>query len=141
MADSAIITGDQVQFLPAQGAAMLLAPGMIPISGSGTMTVMGKPVCLEGDEANVQMPIPYMAGPYCIPGMGLLKINALAGDQLSKKLMNGKKVILKGAQFDAVLEVTAPAQQPTPTGPVPDGTPKYTGKGQFITTNMKFMPS
>lgn len=141
MADSAIITGDQVQFLPAQGAATLLAPAMIPISGTGTMAVMGKPVCLEGDEANVQMPVPYIAGPYSIPGMGLLKINALAGDQLSKKLMNGKKVILKGSQFDAVMEVTAPAQQPTPTGPVPDGTPKYTGKGQFITTNMKFMPS
>ena len=141
MPDTAIITGDQVQFLPAQGAAILMAPAMIPINGSGTMTVMGKPVCLKGDEKNVQMPIPYIAAPYVIPGMGLLKISALGGDQLSKKLMNGKKLILKGSQFDAEMQVTAPAQQPTPTGPVPDSTAKYSGKGQFISTNVKFTPS
>ncbi|WP_461535203.1 hypothetical protein [Spongorhabdus nitratireducens] len=141
MPDIAIITGDQVQFLPAQGAATLMAPALIPINGSGTLTIMGKPICLEGDEKNVQLPIPYIAGPYIIPGMGLLKITALGGDQLSKKALNGKKMILKGSQFDAEMQVTAPAQQPTPTGPVPDGTPKYTGKGQFISTNIKFTPT
>ena len=141
MSDSAIVTGDQVKFLPTQGNASLIAPAIIPIIGTGTLAVMSKLVCLEGDEKNVHMPIPYTAGPYSIPGMGLLKITALAADQLSQKLMNGKKVILKGAQFDAEMQVTVPAQQPTPTGPVPDATPKYTGKGEFMTTNAKFTPS
>ena len=141
MPDSAIVSGDQVMFQPAQGAATLIAPAIIPINGSGTMAVMGKPVCLEGDEKNVQLPVPYIAGAYVIPGMGLLTIKQLAGDQLSKKTLNSKKLILKGALFDSEMQVTAPAQQPTPSGPVPDPNAKYAGKGQFMTTNVKFTPS
>jgi hypothetical protein len=27
--------------------------------------------------------------------------------------------------------------QPTPTGPVPDATPQYSGNGQFVTMNLQ----
>lgn len=135
--DKIILQGDQAMFQPTMGAAVLIGNLSIPINGSGTMTVTGKKVCLEGDEKNVQLPINYIQGPYIIPGMGILKITGLAGDQLSKKTVNNKALILKGSTFQAEMQVTAPAQQPTPSGPVPDATPKYSGMGQFITSNIK----
>jgi len=135
--DTVILEGDMAQFQPAMGAATLIGMLMVPLSGTGTLMITGKKVCLEGDEKNVQLPINYTQGPYVIPGMGILKITALGGDQLSTKLVNGKKLILKGSNFQAEMQVTAPAQQPTPNGPVPDATPKYAGQGQFTSLNLK----
>jgi len=57
--------------------------------------------------------------------------------ELVKAKTGGKPVLLKGAMFTAKFEVQSPAQQPTPTGPVPDGSPQYSGQGQFVTTNVK----
>ena len=141
MTKFAIIKDDQITILPPHGAALVFAPPG-KMQASGTMTVTGKEVCLEGDEANVMIDAPYIAPPYVIPGQGKVIIKALAGDQLTKKTQHaGKPIILQGVMFDTEFQVTAPAQQPTPTGPVPDGTPKYNGKGQFITTNTKYTPA
>lgn len=141
MGDFIIVDGDTAMFLPAFGQAVVVVqPGQM--KGSGSLTFNGKPVCVDGDEADVSVPgCMYIAGQYSIPGTGTLKIKALAGDQLAKHTnTGGKAVILKGKQFDAEFEVQSPAQQPPPGpgGPIPDSTTKYSGKGMFITTNMKF---
>ena len=83
----------------------------------------------------------YIAPPYVISGSGTLKVDKPDSDQLTEKTeVEGKKDILQGSQFDAVFEVQSPAQQPTPTGPVPDSMTKYSGgKGMFVPTNVTVM--
>ncbi len=140
MSDFILTDGDIVMFMPAFGAAMVVAiPGIL--KGSGKANCGGKPICVEGDEGDVQVPgCAYTAGAFVIPGTGTLKIQALGGDQLATKTKSdGKKVMLKGSMFTAVFEVQSPAQQPSPpTPPKPDPTPKYTGQGMFITTNLQW---
>lgn len=138
MADHVLIDGDQAVFLPMFGAAVVVVqPGKL--AGSGPATVGGKAVCVDGDEGKVSVPgCAYMTPVYAVPGTGTLKIDALAGDQKAQHTQTGgKKVLLKGSMFTAKFEVQSPAQQPTPTGPVPDASPSYSGQGQFVTTNLK----
>jgi hypothetical protein len=129
-----------VIFLPPFGAAIVVPqPGKL--EGSGPMTHKGKNVCVDGDEGKVSVAgCMYMAGPYCIPGTGTLKIDSLAGDQKATKTnTGGKAVLLKGTKFTAKFEVQSPAQQPAPPGPpVPDSTSQYSGQGMFVTTNTAF---
>lgn len=138
-----IVTGDQVMFLPNFGSAVITPiPGVI--TGSATKTfVTGKPVCLEGDEKKVVVPgVAYINAAYTIPGVGILTIQALGGDQTSKKTkIEGKAPILMGTLFDAKFTVNVPAQMPTPGGPVPDSVPMFMGKGMFVPTNMTVMDS
>lgn len=141
MSDFIIIDGDQAIFLPAFGAAtVVVQPGQI--SGSGPATVDGKAICIEGDESSVEVPgCTYMAPPYVIPGVGTLKIDSLASDQVAQKTCTGgTAVILAGSQFNAKFEVQSPAQQPPPGpgSPTPDSTTQYSGNGMFQTTNTKF---
>ena len=142
MSNLIIIDGDMVNFLPTFGPAVVV-PIPTTIAGTaGKTTVTGKAACLEGDEGDVQSAgCMYIAPPYVIPGSGTLKIDKLNSDQLTEKTeIEGKKVILHGSMFDAVFEVQSPAQQPTPTGPVPDSMTKYSGgKGMFVPSNMKVM--
>lgn len=138
MSDFVLIDGDQAVFLPAfSPAVVVVQPGKL--AGSGPATVNGKAICVDGDESKVSVPgCAYMTPSHPIPGTGTLKIAALAGNQKATKTKTGgKPVLLKGAMFTAKFEVQSPAQQPTPTGPVPDGSPQYSGQGQFITTNTK----
>jgi hypothetical protein len=141
MPDYAILDGDQAVFMPAFGAAIVVVrPGRI--TATGMTLLMGKKVCVKGDETKLTVPgCTYITPVYSIPGTGTLKINALGGNQTSKKTKSGgKEVIVKGSTFTAVFEVQTPAQQP-PKGtapPVPDATPQYSGNGTFITTNTKF---
>lgn len=143
MPDFILIDNDIVNFKPNFGAAVVtVQPGTL--KGSGPATFSGKTLCVDGDEKNVSVPgCPYIAGPYSIPGVGTLKIDALAPDQKAQKTYTGGKlVLLKGSNFIAKFEVQTPAQQPTPTGPVPDATPLYSGgSGSFATTNTKFQGS
>jgi hypothetical protein len=138
MSDFVLIDGDQVVFLPAFSPAIVVVqPGKL--AGSGPATINGKAICVDGDESKVSVPgCTYMTPSHPIPGTGTLKIAALAGNQKATKTKTGgKPVLLKGAMFTAKFEVQSPAQQPTPTGPVPDGSPQYSGQGQFVTTNTK----
>lgn len=144
MPDFILIEGDQAIFLPAFGAAVVtVQPGIMSSSGPATLT--GIKLCVDGDEKNLAVPgCPYMTPVYSIPGTGTLKIAALAGDQKAQKTQTGGKlVLLKGSSFTAEFEVASPAQQPPPGpgSPVPDGTPKYSGSGSFVTTNSKFQGS
>lgn len=142
MGDFVLITGDKAIFQPAFGqATVTVQPGTLV--GSGKCKITGKIVCVDGDEIKVTVPgCPYISGPYSIPGSGTLFIKALGGDQKAKKVKSGgKPVLLKGSQFDAKFMVMVPAQQPTPTGPIPDTTLQYMGKGSFQTTNSKVKAS
>ena len=56
---------------------------------------------------------------------------------LSKQTQNGKPIMLKGATFNATFDVSAPAMQPTPAGPVPDPVMTKPLTVQFITTNIQ----
>jgi len=141
MSDTILQDGDIANFIPAFGAAVVVVqPGKL--RASGPATINGKKICVDGDEKSVEVPgCMYMTPVYSIPGTGTLKIQALNGDQLAKKTnTGGKAMMLKGSQFDAVFEVQSPAKQPPPGpgAPVPDGTPKYSGKGSFIPANMIF---
>lgn len=135
-----IRTGDQVQFMPNFGAAILLAPAITVITGSAvTSNAVKMNICVVGDELKVMLPgIPYMSGSFVTPGVCMLSIMMLGPDQLSKTVKaGGKFVILKGTTFTAKMQIIAPAMQPNPPAPpIPDPVPLNMGKGMFITTNM-----
>lgn len=137
MADSILLTGDTVVFSPSFGAAVAVpAPGTL--SGTGRSSVGGKPVCVDGDEKTVIVPgVAYTNASFTIPGVGILSIASLGGDQKARKTKSGgKPVLLKGSTFTAKLQVTVPAQQPAAPSPIPDATPEFSGTGQFVTTNL-----
>lgn len=139
MSDFILVDGDKAIFLPAFGSAVVaVKPGELKASGKPKLS--DKKICLEGDESSVEVAgCNYISGGFVIPGVGTLKISKLASDQVAEKTKNSKPVMLVGSMFDAEFEVTSPAKQPAPPGPpVPDGNTKYKGKGNFMTTNMKW---
>ena len=139
MGDHVLVDGDIANFVPAFGAAVVVVqPGTLTASGPATLG--GKKLCVDGDESSVEVPgCTYMTPQYSIPGVGTLKISALAGDQVAQhSSTGGTKVMLKGSIFTAKFEVQSPAQQPAPPGPpIPDASPSYSGNGSFVTTNIK----
>ena len=144
MADYILIEGDKANFMPNFGAAIVaVQPGTL--QGSGPATLNGKKLCVDGDEKKVSVPgCVYFTPQYSIPGTGTLKIASLAANQKAKKTKTGGKVVmLKGSQFTAEFEVQSPAKQPPPGpgSPIPDATPKYSGQGSFLTTNLKYQGS
>jgi hypothetical protein len=137
MADSILVTGDTVVFLPSFGAATAVpVPGTL--SGTGRANVGGKPVCVDGDETMVIVPgVAYTSPSFPVPGVGILSIDSLGGDQKAQTTKaGGKAVLLKGSTFTAKLEVSVPAQLVNPSGTVTDPAPQYSGTGQFVTTNL-----
>lgn len=139
MADYILIDGDKAMFIPSFGAAtVVVQPGTLTASGRATLG--GKKLCVSGDEKSVSVQgCTYMTSSHTIPGTGTLEIASLAGDQTATKTRSGDTlVLLVGSSFTASFSVQSPAQQPTSAGPVPDPTPKYSGSGSFVTTNIKF---
>jgi hypothetical protein len=137
MSDFILITGDKAMFNPTFGQAIVtVRPG--DLIGTGKGKINGKLICVDGDEKKVIVPgCPYMTPQYSIPGVGILSIQSLAGNQKAKKNKSGSKpVLLKGASFTAKFQVTVPAQQPSAPAPIPDATPQYSGTGTFMTTNL-----
>src|SRR3569832_913301 len=123
--DYILVNGDTVNFLPTFGAATVVPqPGMR--SASGPATLLGKKLCVDGDEGQVSVPgCIYMTPQFCIPGTGTLKLDSLASDQKAEHTKTGDKVVLrKGSQCSAKVEVQSPAQQPPPGpgSPIPDST-------------------
>ncbi|MCK8521018.1 hypothetical protein M0D21_05540 [Aquimarina sp. D1M17] len=135
--DLILIDGDQVNFLPAFGNAVVsVQPGKI--TASGKTTINGKKVCIEGDESKVEVKnCSYVAPPFVIPGLGTLTIKALGPDQLTTKSKSGNKgIIVKGSVFIAEFKVTSPAKQPPPANS-PDPLPMYPGQGELVPSNVK----
>jgi hypothetical protein len=138
MAYFILITGDKAMFNPNFGQAIVtVRPG--DLIGSGKDKINQKLVCVDGDEKKVIVPgCTYITAQHSIPGMGMLLIQSLAGNQKAQKTQsNGKPVLLKGGEFKAKFTVLVPAQQPSAPNPIPDNTPQYSGTGTFITTNLK----
>jgi hypothetical protein len=138
-ADFIIVHGDMIKvtITPPAIVPQLAAP--VPLIGSSTdVTVGGMPVCLEGDELPpaLRAPMPYTAPPFVTPGTGTLEITLLPANKTAQTA-NGKKILIKGATFQAKFTVQTPAQQPTPGGPVPDPVAVKPGTAQFITTNVQ----
>lgn len=132
-----IIDGDQVNFNFLFGTAIIVPiPGKI--TGSGSSTLQGKKVCIEGDEKSVEVQnVRYIAPPYIVPGEGIVKVIELASDQVATKTSDSNtKVILKGAKFKAKLEITRKASD---LFGGQDPNKEYTGgEGFFINANQKF---
>jgi hypothetical protein len=140
MSDFVLIDGDRALFMPTFGAAtVVVQPGRL--SGSGPMTIGGKPTCVSGDEGSVNVPgCTYVAPPYVIPGTGTLTIDALGSNQLASTSKTGDiELMVKGGKFTAKFSVVAPAMQPPPGpgSPTPDSSTEYSGSGRFLTTNTK----
>jgi len=138
MADYVLVDGDTATFSPAFGAAtVVVQPGTL--RGTGPATLGGKKLCVAGDEGSVSVPgCAYLTPSHPIPGAGTLEISALAGDQTAAKpATGGAPTLLVGSSFTAAFVVQSPATQPTPSGPVPDPTPRYSGSGTFVTANAK----
>jgi hypothetical protein len=138
LSDFIIKTNDMIKITitPPAIVPMLMAP--VPLIGTGTTVLIGEvPICLQGDELppSLRAPMPYTAPPFVTPGTGTLSI-MLAPNNLTLQSQNGKKIILKGAMFQASFAVGSPAMQPTPGGPVPDPVMTKPGICEFITTNI-----
>lgn len=137
-----IVTGDQVIFLPQFGPATVTPMPGVMVSSATKTIVTKKPVCLEGDEKKVIVSgVPYIQGNFVIPGTGVLTIDKLQPDQLSKKTtIEGKAPILKGIMFIAKFQVLSPAMQPNPPAPpAPGPVASFTGQGMFVPTDMTVM--
>jgi len=110
MGDFIIKTADLATWIPAFGKATILAPIPFPMIGTAKHNVNVVPACVEGDEKTVIVPSPYISPPYTVPGAGVITIKKLASDQLTTTTKSGgKKIILKGSQYDAKFQVAAPA--------------------------------
>ncbi len=143
MQDFIIKTGDMLQVTvpPPAIVPQLVAP--VPLMGTSTNVMLsGQPVCLVGDElpAAIKGPLMYTAPPFVIPGMGTLQI-ILMPNNMTMQTTNNSPILLKGATFQAMFQVTMPAQQPTPVGPIPDPLMVKPCTAQFITTNMQVTAS
>jgi hypothetical protein len=139
MADFMIKTGDMLQVTvpPPAIVPQLLAP--VPLIGTGlTVLVNSQPVCLQGDELPISLRVPlvYTAPPFVTPGMGTLTIILMPNNLTLTTVASNKPILLKGGPFQAIFNVTVPAMQPTPVGPVPDPVVVKPGQAQFITTNI-----
>jgi Contractile injection system spike tip protein len=135
--DVVIVNGDQIQITinPPTIVPQLAAP--VPLVASGFTTVNDNAVCVEGDELppSIKSPLQYTSPPFVTPGMGTVSVTLQAANKTSATTDKDKKILLKGQTFQATFSVTVPAQQPSPGGPVPDPTPKYSGTAQFISTD------
>ena len=141
MGDFIIRTGDmlKVTIPPPAIVPMLEAP--VPMVGTGeTVMAISMPICLMGDQIPppLMAPLPYTAPPFVTPGMGTLEL-ILPPSNWTIKTLNGKTILLKGTVFQAIFNVSVPAMQPTPAGPIPDPVVVKPGTAEYITTNVTVM--
>jgi hypothetical protein len=144
MGDFLIKTGDMLQVTvpPPAIVPQLVAP--VPLIGTGmTVLVNNQPVCVQGDELPIalRVPLTYMAPPFVTPGMGTLTIILMPNNLTMRTMASNKPALLKGGPFQAIFNVTVPAMQPTPVGPIPDPVVVKPCQAQFITTNINTMAS
>lgn len=144
MADFIIKTGDMLQVTVPPPALVPQLAAPVPLLGTGSsVLVNGAPVCLQGDELPVALrgPLAYTAPPFVTPGMGTLTVTLLPTNLTMRTTAAGKPALLKGATFVATFNVTVPAMQPTPVGPVPDPVVVKPCQAQFITTTVNAQAS
>ena len=139
-----VCTSDLISFVV---PPPLVVPGIVaPIPLVGTAlgwTINGQAVCLEGDELPpvLRVPQPYTRPPFVIPGTGTISVDLLPTNLSTLFQYLGKAALLVGSSFPAKFQVSSPAQQPTPTGPVPDPTAVTPFTASFIATNFGHLAS
>ncbi|MDQ1811320.1 hypothetical protein Q5N27_24120 [Serratia ureilytica] len=117
------------------GNRTLLAPAQMPLVGSGRFSVQGRPGCVISDLAKVVVAgVPYTAGNFTLPGVGMVQLAMAGGDQIAKKVLSGPLVLIKGGQCEAVFIPTAPATDPTSGTPDPTVGVPTPGKGRILVT-------
>ncbi len=136
-ADLIIKTGDMIHITipPPAVVPQLLAP--VPMVGTAaTVLVSNMPACVLGDEVPpaVRGPLAYTSPPFVTPGTGTLQIILLPANLTVLTNTGGKPLIIKGATFQAIFTVAAPAVNPV-LG-VPDPLVVKVGTAQFITSNV-----
>ena len=144
MADLIIKTGDMLQVTVPPPAIVPLLMAPVPLIGTGlTVLVNHQPICLQGDELPpvLRVPLVYTAPPFVTPGMGTLMVTLMPNNLTLRSMWCGKPALLKGANFMATFNVTVPAMQPTPVGPVPDPVVVKPCQAQFITTTVNSLAS
>jgi hypothetical protein len=144
MADFIIKTNDMLQVTvpPPAIVPVLIAP--VPLLGTGlTVLINNQPVCVQGDELPpaLRIPLVYTAPPFVTPGMGTLTLTLMPTNMTLRSSFGGKPALLKGATFMATFNVTVPAMQPTPVGPIPDPLLVKPATAQFITTTVNAQAS
>jgi hypothetical protein len=143
-ANSILVTGDMIQITVPPPAVVPTAAAPVPLMGSSSKLKIGMmAACQEGDElpAMLKGPQVYTAPPYVTPGTGTFSITLMPSNKTAKGKESGKKLLLKGATFQAKFQVSSPAMMPTPAGPQPDPMMMKTCTAQFITTQMKVTKS
>ena len=136
-ADYILRTSDMLKITISPPAVVPSLIPPIPLMGSSAnFSVMGMPVCLEGDELPKMLlaPTPYISPPFVIPGVGTVSVT-LTPTNKTATTDNGKKILIKGGTFQAKFQVSSPAMMPTPAGPQPDPVSVKPGTASFITTN------
>jgi len=138
--DVIILDGDTALFHGASFGGAIVTPSPGTMVATGSATVSGASICVEGDEGSVSVPgNSYITASHTIPGAGTLTIDSLGVEQVAMFTKdNGTLVILLGAVFNAKFTVDTPAQVPG-SPPVPDATPSYMGTGNFVTSNLLVM--
>ena len=144
MGDLLIKAGDMLQVTvpPPAIVPQLVAP--VPLIGTGlTVLVNNQPVCVQGNEQPIALraPLMYTAPPFVTPGMGTLTLTLMPNNLTLRTSIAGKPGLLRGATFMATFNVTVPAMQPTPVGPIPDPVVVKPCTAQFITTTINAMAS
>lgn len=138
MGDLVVATGDMVIFEPSFGNRTLIAPAQTVLAGTGRAMINGKPVCVISDLAKVVVPgVPYTAGNFSVPGVGMVQLVMAAPDQTAKKTLSGPPVLIKGGECQAMFIPTAPATDPSSGVPDPTVGVPTPGKGRFVVTQVK----
>ncbi|MFJ9605809.1 hypothetical protein ACIRS1_05550 [Kitasatospora sp. NPDC101176] len=126
MAAPVVRAGDMIVVVPPPG--VLIAPGQIPLKGTGAVLVGGLPACTPLDvEGMPPIPCNY-SKPGFVGGLGTLRFKLLPL-HYSRALTRGQPVVVDpGAGFLFTFVLVKPAQ--TPNG-FPDPLPPLAGTARF----------
>lgn len=131
MTSAVIVDGDMMAFESLFGNRTVILVSPPIIQGSGHATIGNKKVCIEGDEAKVQLNATYTTSSHTVPGTGIIRIKALDRSQLASECKSTAALITKGQQkFTAMFTPLVPAMTPPPSS-TPDSSAPSDGKGEF----------
>ncbi|WP_331730673.1 hypothetical protein OHV05_37065 (plasmid) [Kitasatospora sp. NBC_00070] len=116
-------TGDLLTVTILSPLVTPMLPNPIPLTGSGTVKIMGMPICLQLDYAS-GIPVDfqgntifdYMSPPFTTPGQGMLFLTLLPVNLTTRMVNNGSPVMTSGSLIKLNFSVVVPAIQITPAG-------------------------
>jgi hypothetical protein len=126
-----IVDGDSLAFDNQFGnrVVTIIVPSIIHASGHAT--IANKKVCIQGDEAKVQLSATYKTASHTVEGTGTVTIKALDNSQVASGCHSGGALITEGkAKFTASFTPLIPATMPPPAS-TPDVTTPSSGYGNF----------